>query len=148
MCTTSHHHFGVFRSQVTVAVIDDERNFGDAHRSAFFCSREDDALHFVHTQNRGALFAEHPTNRVHNVRLSRSVRTDNCGKTVSRESDFCPLSKRLKAENFEFGNFHGAAKITLKHVFIQNPNPTRRLFSKILAVRCRRRNAIFRHRLG
>src|SRR5580693_5236754 len=49
-----------------------------------------------------ALFAEDPGDGVHDVGLAATVRADDAGRARAAESDHGALTKRLKANDFDF----------------------------------------------
>ena len=55
-------------------VVDRERHFGPAQRGTVGGPGEDDVVHLAAAQRAGALGAEHPCDRVDDVRLPRPVR--------------------------------------------------------------------------
>ena len=98
MRSSRNHHFGIFGGKVPVAVVNDQGNLGNAHRGTLFRPRKDDALHLVHAKHRSALFSQHPADGIDDVRLARSVRSDDSRETAPRKGDFGPLRKRLESE--------------------------------------------------
>ena len=99
MDATGNNHFRIFRGKRPIAVVDNDGNFGKAHRGTFLGTAENHVLHLAHTQEGGLLLAKHPTDGVGNVRLSTPVRAHHGGKALRGEIDFSPLRKGLESEN-------------------------------------------------
>ncbi len=95
----SDDYFGIFRSEGTVAVVDDDGDLGKAHRGTFLGTAENHVLHLAHAQEGSLLFAQNPTDGVGNVRLAATVRTNHGGKSLRREVNFRPLGKGLESKN-------------------------------------------------
>ncbi len=68
---------GVLDGQRPVGVVDGQRHLGAAQRRAAGGPREDDVLHLAAAQRLRALLAHDPAERVHDVGLARTVRSDD-----------------------------------------------------------------------
>src|SRR5262249_1209535 len=63
------------------AVVDRQRNLGASERRAVRSSREDDVVHLAAAQRARTLRAEHPRDRVDDIRLTRPIRSEHHGDT-------------------------------------------------------------------
>ena len=70
-------HLGELDRQQPRGVVDRERDLGPAERRPIGGSGEDDVVHLGAAQRPGALGAEHPRDRIHDVRLARPVGADD-----------------------------------------------------------------------
>ena len=68
---------GELDRQQSGGVVDRERHLGPAERRPIGGAREDDVVHLGAAQRAGTLGAEHPRDRVDDVRLARAVRPDD-----------------------------------------------------------------------
>ncbi len=71
--------FAVLDRQGAVAVVDGQGNVRPAQRRAARGAGEDDIFHLAAAQGLGSLFAHHPGECVHDVRLARAVGTHHGG---------------------------------------------------------------------
>ena len=99
MHAAGHDHFGIFRIQGSVAVIDHNGDFSEAHGGTFFGTAKNHVLHLAHTERCCLLFTQNPADSVGNVRLTATIRPHHGRKTLRGEVDFGPLGKGLKAKN-------------------------------------------------
>lgn len=86
---------GVLDGQGAVGVVDGQGHLGAAERGPAGGAGEDDVLHLAAAQGFGALFAHHPAERVDDVGLARTVRSDD-----ARDTRFEPERGR-RGERFE-----------------------------------------------
>jgi hypothetical protein len=86
--------------QLAVAVVERQRDFGHAERLARAVAREDDVFHLLRAQRTRALFAQHPTDRIDEIRLPRAVGPDD-GGDPGGEIEGRRFGERFEAENFE-----------------------------------------------
>ena len=70
-------HLGELDRQQVRRVVDRERDLGASERGAIGGTGEDDVVHLAAAQRPRALRAEHPRDRVDEVRLPRAVRADD-----------------------------------------------------------------------
>src|SRR5581483_5666370 len=96
----AHFDFREIDRELMIGVIEDERDFGHAERLALGVAREDNVVSAIRAQLFCALFAKRPTDRVDEIRLSRTVRSDN--RRDSRlELELQRFRKCLEAEDFK-----------------------------------------------
>ncbi|OQC01835.1 MAG: hypothetical protein BWX80_03276 [Candidatus Hydrogenedentes bacterium ADurb.Bin101] len=76
--TAGYLHFAVIDRQLPVRVIKGQGNFGHAGRRPPVAAVENNILHVGTAQFPGALFAQRPAQRIQDIALAASVRTDNC----------------------------------------------------------------------
>ncbi len=70
-------HLGELDRQQPRGVVDRERDLGPPERRPIGGAGEDDVVHLGAAQRPGALGAEHPRDRIHDVRLARPVGADD-----------------------------------------------------------------------
>ena len=88
-----------------VRIVEGERHF--AVRKGFSVLRavENNVLHARSAKGFRRLFAEHPTDRVRNVALAATVRTDDTGNAVF-ELNLLPVGERLKTDQLYLFKIH------------------------------------------
>ena len=130
--------FIVIDIQLLIAVINYQSNLCHSLCTAVLRSVEDDFLHLSAAEFFGTLLTENPADRVADIALSASVRTDNCCDALIK-INHGRIGKRLKSVNFQ----------SLKVHFLRNPpqeTPSRRSapllscffrFRTPFSVRCR-----------
>src|SRR5262249_53518847 len=82
-----------------------QRYFGHSSGLAIASSREDDVFHARATQRLGGLFAQHPRNRVGNIRFPAAIGADDGSDAVSMELEFRAVAERLEAEYVQLFQF-------------------------------------------
>ena len=86
-------HFGVDQRQ---------RDFGHARGLAVARAGEDDVFHLDAAQALSRLLAEHPGDRVRDIRLAAAVGTDDRGDAVAGQLHLGAVAERFEAENLDF----------------------------------------------
>ena len=89
------HDLGKRRAENAGGVVEDERDLGKADRTALRRAAEDDILHFRAAQRARGLLAEHPADRVRDIRFAGAVRTDDRGHAAEK-FDLRAVGKRLE----------------------------------------------------
>src|SRR5579875_2131 len=131
-------YFVEIERQLTVAVVERHRDFGHAERLARRVAREDHVFEPLRAQAPRALFAQHPANRVDEVRFSRTVRPDH-GRNTGLELDGRLLGERFEAEQ--------AQRLKTHRVSSRSPEPAARRPVGRLSYSARsRRRALHRRR--
>ncbi len=92
-------------------VVDHELHLGHAEGGAGRGSGEDHVGHLAAAERAGALFTEHPADRVHEVRLAGSVRTHDHGD-AGGELENGLVRERLEAADRERAKEHPGAMLT------------------------------------
>jgi hypothetical protein len=82
-----------------------ERHFGHASGITVARARKDHILHARPTQRLGRLLAEHPRNRVGNVRLAAAVRPDDGGDAFAVEFQLGAITEGLESQNLQLFEF-------------------------------------------
>ncbi len=88
-------------------VVERERDLGEIMRAAGLAAAEDDVLHRPPAQVPGALLPHAPPDRIDDVRLAATVRTDN-RKNVVVEVQDGSVDERLEADKLELLDLHPA----------------------------------------
>ena len=78
-----------------------KRYFGHARRLAVARAGKDDVFHARTAQGLGRLLAQHPRDRIGDVRLAAAVRADNGRHAVSVELELGAVAERLEPENLK-----------------------------------------------
>jgi hypothetical protein len=103
---TGDLHFARVDLQRAVGVVESQRHLGHAERLAPLVAGEDDVLGLGRAQRFRALLAEYPTDRVDQVRLPGTVRTDQ-RRDAGFETERRLLRESLKAEQPQRLELHG-----------------------------------------
>jgi hypothetical protein len=82
-----------------------KRHFGDVHRAARGRSLEDDFVHLGAAHHARALLAQHPANRVGDIRLAAPVRPDD-GRHAGLEDEAGVVGERLESVQLELRQPH------------------------------------------
>ncbi len=82
-----------------------QRHFGHAGGIAVARSGEDDVFHARAAQSLGRLLAEHPGDRVGNIRLAAAVRADDGGDAFAMELQFGAITERFESQNLQLLQF-------------------------------------------
>lgn len=91
-----------FGGEDVLGIVESERYLCKVCWLSRFSAVEDDVLHFLRPKHTGALFAQHPPDRIHHVRLPTAVRPNNgCDAFVKVYSNF--IAKAFKALDFQPG---------------------------------------------
>ena len=102
-------HFAEVERQHAIAVVERQRDFGHAERLARVVAGEDDVFHLLRAQAARRLLAEHPADRIDEIRFARTVRADDRGGAVD-EIERRRFGERLEAEDFERFESHGVRR--------------------------------------
>ena len=78
-------------------VVEDDASFGEGHPSATGRALEDDIRHLLATHGCRALLTEDPTDRIDDVALTTSIRTDDAGHGVISKVEDRSVSEGFKA---------------------------------------------------
>ena len=89
-------HLMKIRAQLFLAFAQEERDFAEILRAARLRAFEDDILHLPAAQSPGALFAQHPADRVRDIAFAAAVRADD-GRHTGIEAEDRGISERLEA---------------------------------------------------
>jgi len=76
-------------------------NFGHAERLAVARAGKDHVLHVGAAERFGALFAQHPSNPVQNVRLTAAIWPHHHSDSCSGHADFSAVAEALEAEDVD-----------------------------------------------
>ena len=90
-----HHDFGEGRTENAGGVVENERHLGEPDRAALRRAAENDVLHLCPAQRTRGLLAEHPADRVRDIRFAGAVRTDDRGHAAEK-FDLRAVGKRLE----------------------------------------------------
>jgi hypothetical protein len=93
-------------ADATGTVVEVQLDRRAADRLAVARAVEDDVLHRLATQRGCLRFAEHPANRVDDVRLAAAVGTDDADE-LSRRGDGGRIDERLETGELDLGEAHG-----------------------------------------
>src|SRR5579884_3480193 len=99
-------HFVEAERQLVVVVVERQRDFGHPERLARVVAGEDDVFHSLRAQAARRLLAEHPADRVDQIRFAGAVGTDDGGRAVD-EVERRRFGERFEAEDFEGLEAHG-----------------------------------------
>ncbi len=80
-------HLLVFTGQFAGVVVERHRHFGHPEGFALRVAGEDDVFHLLRAQRTRRLFAEHPADRVDEIRLARTVGPDDRGDPALERDD-------------------------------------------------------------
>ena len=92
-------HLDVFA--IVVGIDQRQSDGGHPQRLAVARSGEDDVFHAGTTQALRRLFAEHPIDRIRQVRLAATVGSDDRGNAMPEKLHLGAITERLKALNFD-----------------------------------------------
>ena len=95
----------VLLRHVARVVVEGERHFGEAVRTARLGAVEDDVVHVLAAQVLGRLLTHGPAHRVDDVRLAAAVRADDARHVVIKAHDRA-IHERLEAAHFEHLELH------------------------------------------
>src|SRR2546422_2931507 len=96
---------GLAAREVRLLPLEEERHLGHAERPVLGVAGEDDVLHRLAAQMARALLAQHPADRVDDVRLAAAVRSDDGGH-ARRQLEDGPLHERLEAVQLDLLDPH------------------------------------------
>src|SRR3989449_3583753 len=91
--------------EVRLLPLEEERHLGHAERPVLRVAGEDDVLHRLAAEMARALLAQHPADRVDDVRLAAAVRSDDGGHP-RRQLEDGPLHERLEAVQLDLLDPH------------------------------------------
>ncbi len=109
--TSSDHDFGmleVLDRERSAVVLESQRNFAHTHRRVAFGSREDHIFHRRSAEMLRGHLTHHPNERVDDVRLAATVRTDDAGD-AGVEVDDRAILEGFEANDFELLDSHAAS---------------------------------------
>ena len=86
---------------IVVGIHQRQSDGGHPQRLAVARSGEDDVFHAGATQALRRLFAEHPIDRIRQVRLAATVGSDDRGDAMPEKLHLGAITERLKALNFD-----------------------------------------------
>ena len=128
MAELNDDFIGCIHRQLTVGIVNGQRDTCKAGGLAGAGSQEDDILHLLSAQAAGGLLAEHPAHRIANIALSTAVRPYNAGNTVVElQNGF--VGKRLKSLHFNGFEIHNSPTLFFWQELHRMPLPVLPLFS-------------------
>jgi hypothetical protein len=104
------YHLAVGYSEEALAVVEDERDFGNVDRVALDGTLKDHFVHAGRPEQARPLLAKHPSNGVGDVRLAASVGAHD-GRDAVVELQGNAIGKRLESRQFEPGEPHGRSPV-------------------------------------
>ena len=100
MAELNDDFIGCIHRQLTVGIVNGQRDTCKAGGLAGAGSQEDDILHLFSAQAAGGLLTEHPAHRIGDVALAAAVWTYDGGQPCA-EGQLCFIRKGLKALNLQ-----------------------------------------------
>ena len=100
--------FRILNRQRAVGIVNREHDLGTAKRAPGRRSREDDIFHFSATEGFCALFTHHPSESINDVRLARTVGTDNGGHSGLKVKGgrLCERLEALESQGLQVHGFY------------------------------------------
>ena len=83
-----------------ILVIKDKGHLAITQALTLLRAVEDNVFHFAAAKRLSALFTEHPTHRIGQVRLAAAIGAYDTRNALVKDND-CPVRKRLEAVNFQ-----------------------------------------------